>query len=793
MNAPHRMPRPANTVAGTAARLIANGYRLTPVEGKAAFMRDWSNRPASVSDFKPRHNVGILTGEGIALVDIDVTDPDASAAITAEWQRRHPGALQRTGKAPKTAFLVRSDLQKKIDLKVPALGKDEKGNDQKIEVLSKGQQFVAFGIHPDTGKPYHWHGDDPLTIAKDALPVAVSEAELRDFVQWVRERYAPETPLSERAAPIRPATVSGDFWSAVKAEALASADAWVPALFPKAKQHGTGAWRVTSRDLGRDLEEDISIHPGGIEDFGEEVKHTAIDLVRIWAGLPDAKAAAFWLCDRIGLDPAALGWRGNLADLFKGVPDDLPAGCVPVDAPGDPRDMSQDALSVELGRRKFDADARYVSPWNSWLLWDGTRWQLDKRLHHLTMVRQFCRDRARELTAWAAKSGDEKVAKWAAKEAQTLRHKTTVTAVESLARSNPASAAGPEDFDAHLLTLGTPDGTVDLRTGEMRAARRSDMISKQTLCGPASGRPERWLQFLHEIFDGDQEMIAFVQRAAGYALTGKTTEHKLFFCYGTGRNGKSVFLNTLMQLWGDYARRSAASTFLHSKGDKHPTDVAGLQGARLVAGSELPKGKTWDEAVIKDLTGGDKMSARYMRGDFFDFDPQLSLFIYGNNQPSFRGVDEAIRARVVLIPFTVYFPPERRDKHLQEKLLTEGPQILAWAIEGARQWLERGLEVPASVSAASTEYLDDEDIIGQFLADETADDPDGFATTSSLHQRFRQWCDTQGLHNSGTVRTLQKEIASRGYRDARRNYGRGFIGLSLNPIPNTMTNPMPRP
>jgi P4 family phage/plasmid primase-like protien len=281
---------------------------------------------------------------------------------------------------------------------------------------------------------------------------------------------------------------------------------------------------------------------------------------------------------------------------------------------------------------------------------------------------------------------------------------------------------------------------------------------------------------LHEIFDGDADLVAFLQRAAGYALTGLTTEHKLLFLYGTGRNGKSVFLNTLTHLWADYARRAAAETFLNSAIEKHSTGLAGLQGARLVAGSELPVGKTWDESVIKDLTGGDRMTARFMRGDFFDFDPQLTLMIAGNNQPSFRGVDEAIRARVVLVPFTVTIPPERRDKSLPDKLRAEGPEILRWAIEGAGQWLDKGLNVPAKVEAASTEYMDGEDTLGQFLIDETTTDPAGFVTTTDLHDRFKFWCERQGLH-AWTLHTLRKELKSRGFQDHRRTHGRGFIGL----------------
>jgi putative DNA primase/helicase len=239
-----------------------------------------------------------------------------------------------------------------------------------------------------------------------------------------------------------------------------------------------------------------------------------------------------------------------------------------------------------------------------------------------------------------------------------------------------------------------------------------------------------------------------------------------------------VFLNTLSHIWGDYSRKAAAETFLNTQADKHSTGLAGLQGARLVIGSELPVGKTWDESVIKDLTGGDKMTARFMRGDFFDFDPQLTLMIAGNNQPSFRGVDEAIRARVVLVPFLVTIPPERRDKGLPDKLTAEGPQILRWAIDGALQWQERGLDVPTKVAAASTEYMDDEDTLGQFLKDEARIVAGHFVTAQDLYLRFTQWSEAQGL-KPWTQRTLVKEIKSRGFEAAKSNGQRGLRGLGL--------------
>lgn len=277
---------------------------------------------------------------------------------------------------------------------------------------------------------------------------------------------------------------------------------------------------------------------------------------------------------------------------------------------------------------------------------------------------------------------------------------------------------------------------------------------------------------------GDRDMVAFLQRAAGYSLTGDTSEHRLLFPYGSGANGKSTCLETLFRIWGDYVRRIPAVSLLNSHGERHPTDLAGLRGERFVVGSELPRGKSWDESAIKDLTGGDVVTARFMRQDFFDFRPQFTLWIAGNTLSSFKGVDEALRRRVVLVPFNVTIPAERRDPDLPAKLAAEAGQVLAWAIEGAVEWQTKGLAVPASAADASRDYLDGEDTLGQFLSDETVVEALAFVTTTALHERFRQWSETQGLQ-SWTLRTLQKEVAARGFIAARRGAGNGFLGLRL--------------
>jgi len=448
-------------------------------------------------------------------------------------------------------------------------------------------------------------------------------------------------------------------------------------------------------------------------------------------------------------------------------------------------DLSHDALARDLGERSWDENAKHVAMWGQWLFWDGHRWTRDQALQHMTRARAYLRKRAEDITKWAEKKAEgldpreaQRLEGWVKSEARTLRSANTVAAVTGLARSNSASVAAPTAFDANSWLLGTPGGTVDLKTGELRLAKREDMITRLTSVAPAKGQPTRWIEFLHEIFDGDRELIDFVQRAAGYALTGETREHKLLFFYGTGRNGKSVFLNILVHILNEYARRAHATTFLNTHGEKHPTDLAGLQGARLVVGSELPKGKSWDESAIKDLTGGDVVTARFMRGDFFDYTPQFTLMIAGNTMPSFKGVDEALRARVVLVPFTVTIPEKDRDPHLFDKLQAEAGQILSWAIEGALQWQRMGLAVPDRVAAASRDYLDGEDTLGQFLADETVESPGAWVQNSDLLLRFKQWCDAQGLQ-PWTSHTLTKAMKERSFQDCRRGGQRGFLGFRL--------------
>ncbi len=289
-------------------------------------------------------------------------------------------------------------------------------------------------------------------------------------------------------------------------------------------------------------------------------------------------------------------------------------------------DLSHDGLALDIGRRWY-RDARHVALWGKWLFWTGQRWERDEKLLHMTRTRDYLRARGDALVrdAKAGKVGDpkdeediKKIVAQAEAIAKSLRNKGTIASVVDLARSNYELAAGTDEWDAHNWHLNTPTGIVDLQSGALMSHDPLALMTKITAAGPGGGCP-LWLRFLDQITDGDKELQTYLQRSMGYALTGSTREHVLQFGHGGGANGKSVFMSTMSGILRDYATVAPMTTFTVTTTEQHPTDMAMLHGARLVVASETEQGKRWAESKIKSLTGGDPISARFMRQDFFKF------------------------------------------------------------------------------------------------------------------------------------------------------------------------------
>jgi putative DNA primase/helicase len=433
--------------------------------------------------------------------------------------------------------------------------------------------------------------------------------------------------------------------------------------------------------------------------------------------------------------------------------------------PPRPPAFSDEALALRFAERHAD-NLRFVAAWNRWLSWTGTQWRLDDTLHAFDLARRICREAAAACNK--------------AKTASMIASAKTVAAVERLAKADRRLAATIDQWDADPWLLNTPDGVIDLRTGNIRPHDPLAYATKIAAVGPRGDCPI-FLSFLDRITGGDAELVAYLRRVLGYALTGDIREHALFFLFGTGSNGKSVLLSTVAGILGDYHQAAQIETFTVSNADRHPTEIAALCGARLVTATETEEGRRWAESRIKQLTGGDRVKARFMRQDEFTFMPTFKLAIAGNNKPSLRSVDEAIRRRFHLIPFTVTIPAEERDRELTEKLKAEWPGILAWLIEGCLEWQTEGLTPPQTVLSATAEYLEGEDAIAAWIEDRCERDPSAWESSTVLFSSWTSWAERAG-EQPGTMRRFAQTLQSRGFHPEHRKYGRGFLGLRVLPI-----------
>jgi len=321
--------------------------------------------------------------------------------------------------------------------------------------------------------------------------------------------------------------------------------------------------------------------------------------------------------------------------------------------------------------------------------------------------------------------------------------------VEGLCRDRPALQALEKDFDADPWLLGTPGGVVDLRTGVLRAAVAGDMISKSTAVAPAAVEDcPRWKRFVGEVTQGDIESAVFLQQYAGYCLTGVTTEQMLLFLWGSGGNGKSVFCDTLAGVLGDYHVKPAADVFIKkAHGMGHRSVLAALAGARLCTISEVPHGASWDETLIKDVTGGGSITANFMHQNPFTFSPAFKLLAYGNHQPSFPGgIDDAIKRRFRMMEFL--FRPKVADKGLMKGLEKEWGGILRWAIVGGLSWAKVGFMLPDRVEKATDRFFDEQDLFGQWAGACIAKASGSKAKASDLFRSWTEWRNAQGDHAS---------------------------------------------
>jgi len=417
---------------------------------------------------------------------------------------------------------------------------------------------------------------------------------------------------------------------------------------------------------------------------------------------------------------------------------------------------------------------RYSFPLGKWFAWDGRRWAPDETGE----VYRKAKETVRAMYAEASQIRDEKAREALAKHALRSESDGKVRAMVSLARSEPGVPVLPAELDRDPWVLNVVNGTLNLRSGELRPHRREDYITK---IAPVEYDPEAkaptWEAFLDSIFPGRHQVVRFIQKAVGYSLTGDTREHALFFCYGGGSNGKTTKLKTLQETLGDYAKQAPPDLLMAKQGTEHPTGLADLAGARLVVCVEAQEGKRLAEALVKQMTGGDRVKARRMREDYWEYQPTHKIWLAANHKPRVRGTDYAIWRRIRLIPFTATFhPPDsnlepKQDPALPEKLRAELPGILRWAIEGCLAWQREGLAPPDEVKAATEAYRAESDTLGAFIDEKCSVEPTERARAGDLYREYVKWCEENG-ERPESQRRFGERLAERGF--TRKKAGGGI-------------------
>ena len=412
---------------------------------------------------------------------------------------------------------------------------------------------------------------------------------------------------------------------------------------------------------------------------------------------------------------------------------------------------------IRFAQRMRDV-VRYAVGEDKWYMWDGLRWAPDKLNRTLLLTEEIVKD----LYVEAASLPDPRrteVENWAkSSQSAARRH-----AMLEMAGVQPGIAISPDDLDRDPWSLVVRNGTLDLRTGILRESAPSDMNTRcaNVAYDPAATCP-LWLKHMEFVTKGDRSLAWYIQRAIGYTLTGLTGEQKLFFLWGNGNNGKSTFVDVVSNMLGDYATQADAG--LLAGGSEHPTQLAGLRGARLVVADETEKGRKLREQRVKSITGGKKIKARFMRQDYFEFTPRFKLWITGNHKPEIEGADDGIWRRLKLVPFIAKFTPDNRILDYDEILLGEANGILNWALEGLKAWIDtNGLGENEVVLAATQEYRNEEDSIGLWLAEQTeVGIKDAETANASIYESYRWWCHANGILDVKSNIVLGRDLAARG-------------------------------
>ncbi|GHU44115.1 phage protein [Spirochaetia bacterium] len=439
-----------------------------------------------------------------------------------------------------------------------------------------------------------------------------------------------------------------------------------------------------------------------------------------------------------------------------------------------------DMTNSERLVKEFGDIIRYNSTWKKWLVWNEKYWEVDDGERNINrcvqkMVRGIYDD-ALNTSDYKERLEIEKFAS----QSESVRR---INACLELAAKRDEVKITSDDLDKNMWLFNVENGTFDFAHDTFREHRKEDYITKIAhIDFNIDAACPIWENFIREIMNYDSDLIQFLQTAAGYGITGSVKEQAMFILFGSGANGKSTFLNTIANMLGDYATSTNTETFIKQNVEKISNDIARLRGARFVTTTETEQGRKLSEPLIKQITGNDKLTARFLFSEYFIFLPTFKIFMATNHKPHIKGTDNGIWRRIRLIPFTTTIQTDKQDKDLEQKLIAEQSGILNWLLAGTLRWIKEGLSTPQIITNATDEYRGEMDIIGNFLKECCVQEVSGHIRIRELFKTYQSWCNDNNEH-ACSERFFGLRLKEMGYKQVRTAEARHWQGIMLHATP----------
>jgi len=755
--------------------LLKNGYDLLvtghgtkePAKGEP-----WRNRAAlsptdceAISKRHPRGGVGIRAGKVIA-VDLDIKHSTV-ARLMREFVELFSGfAPTRIGLPPKALMIYRADTRFSKVTSPVFVSPD--GNKHKVEILADGQYFLISGIHPDTDSPYRWvTNKNPFNT-----PLSQLESITAEHAQQIVDEF-------ERLAATTGWQKEGG--SNVRSTCLSDPNDWTAGISRTDPETVENVDRVRSAlgtisaDCSRDEWRNMLF---AILSTGWEC---AADLCRDWSMTAP---------DRYDDD----GLRNVLDSAKADRPNGITLGTLFAIAKGngwaDPRKYKPQFDSygdISNGRRfadKFRGSFLFVHASSTWYVWNGQRWKPCDTGEAMSAAKFIADECISETLSKLKEEGTEAAKRSHTQALGVHRSIQKLEAMLKAASTEPGmSIAHPGLFDSDPLKINVRNGVLDLKTGQLLPALQEMHGSR--LAGVEYDRLApcpRWLDFVHAVMHADSEMVGFMQRVCGYALTGLVDEEKLFFFYGTGANGKSVFANVILAVFGEYGVTVRAALLARDhkgSGSDAEREKARLPGARIALMNETGQGDIWDDQRTKEMVSRENISARQLYAESFEFMPTHKLFIRGNHQPGAMDSGDGFWRRIVLIGFTRQFSEAERVPDLDRQIIErELPGVFAWMVDGCLHWQKHGLQIPVKVNDAVNAYRKDTDLMGEWLESECVRSTDAEGVSSELFTNYVDFLKAANV-KAPSRSVFGRQLVQRGFGKRESNGKTFYVGLTI--------------